>query len=125
MMVFDTDFGKLGIMVCYDVFFAEPSKLLAMQGAEVVAMPIWGGNEWLAKARSIEGRFTLVASGYDHPTYIQNPMGDRLSEAKANGTAAYAEVDLNQNHREKFLGDMKARRMRETRLDLSSAAQLR
>ncbi len=125
MTVFDTDFGKLGIMVCYDVFFSEPSKLLAMQGAEVVAMPIWGGNEWLAKARSIEGRFTLVASGYDHPTYVQNPMGDRLSEAKANGTAAYAEVDLNQSQREKFLGDMKARRMRETRLDLSPAAQLR
>ncbi len=125
MTVFDTDFGKLGIMVCYDVFFAEPSKLLAMQGAEVVAMPIWGGNEWLAKARSIEGRFTLVASGYDHPTYVQNPMGDRLSEAKTNGSAAYAEIDLNQSQREKFLGDMKARRMRETRLDLSNGSLVR
>lgn len=121
MQVFDTDFGKLGIMICYDVFFAEPAKLLAMNGAEIVAMPIWGGNEWLAKARSIEGRFTLVTSGYDHPTYIQNPMGDRLSEAKANGEIAYAEIDLSHSHREKFLGDMKARRLRETRFDVLTA----
>ncbi|MBM3763588.1 MAG: carbon-nitrogen hydrolase family protein [Acidobacteria bacterium] len=118
MQVFDTDFGKLGIMICYDVFFSEPTKSLAMQGAEVVAMPIWGGNEWLAKARSIEGRFTLVSSGYDHPTYIQDPNGDRLSQASQNATLAYAEIDLAKQYREKYLGDMRARRMRETRLDL-------
>ncbi len=116
--VFETDFGKLGIMICYDVFFAEPAKALAMMGAEVVAMPIWGGNEWLAKARSIEGRFTLVASGYNHPTYIQDPMGERLSQAGENGSVAYAEVDLNRRHRETGLGDMKARRMRESRFDI-------
>jgi predicted amidohydrolase len=118
MSVFQTDFGKLGIMICYDVFFAEPAKELAMQGAEVVAMPIWGGNEWLAKARSIEGRFVLVSSGYDHPTYVQNVLGDRLSEAASNGAIAYAELDLNASVRENYLGDMKARRMRETRMDL-------
>jgi predicted amidohydrolase len=119
LSVFDTDFGKLGIMICYDVFFSEPAKSLAMQGAEVVAMPIWGGNEILAQARSIEGRFTLVASGYNHPTYIQDPNGERLSIAPVNASLAYAEVDLNRRHRELGLGDMKARRMRETRLRLS------
>ncbi len=108
-------------MICYDGFFAEQSKALALLGAEVVAMPIWGGNEWLAKARSIEGRFTLVASGYDHPTYIQDPNGDRLSEAKTNASIAYAELDLSKQYREKWLGDMKARRMRETRLDVLTA----
>ncbi len=116
--VFDTDFGRLGILICYDVFFAEPSRLLAQQGAEVVAMPIWGGNEWLAKARSIENRFHLVASGYNHPTYIQDPNGEHLSAAPTNGTLAYAEVDLSRPHREQWLGDMRARRMRETRTDL-------
>lgn len=118
LSVFETDFGKLGIMICYDVFFSEPAKALAMQGAEVVAMPIWGGNEVLAKARSIEGRFTLVASGYDHPTYVQDPYGERVASAPQNRSVAYAEVDLNQRYRERWLGDMKARRMRETRLDL-------
>lgn len=124
MQVFETDFGKLGIMICYDVFFAEPANQLASLGAEVVAMPIWGGNEWLAKARSIEGRFTLVASGYDHPTYIQDPNGERLHQAPTSGTIAYAEIDLAKQYREKYLGDMKARRMRETRNDIEASLKV-
>lgn len=118
--VFETDFGKLGLMICYDVFFSEAAKSLAMAGAEVIAMPIWGGNEILAQARSVEGRLFLVASGYDHPTYIQDPNGQRLSEAPLNGSIAYAEVDLNRRYREAFLGDMKARRMRETRTEVNT-----
>jgi predicted amidohydrolase len=116
--VWETDFGKLGVMICYDVFFAEPAKALAMRGAEVVAMPIWGGDEVLAKARSIEGRMFLVAAGYDHPTYVQDPGGIRLSEAKENGSVAVVDVDLAKAYRQKHLGDMRARRMRETRVDL-------
>ncbi len=114
MKVFPTDFGKLGLMICYDVFFAEPAKALAMQGAEIIAMPIWGGNEILAQARSIESRAFLAAAGYDHPTYIQDPNGERLAHAKDNASIAYAEIDLNRRYREKYLGDMKARRQRET-----------
>jgi predicted amidohydrolase len=116
--VFETDFGKLGLMICYDVFFAEPAKALAMRGAEVIAMPIWGGDETLAKARSIEGRLFLVASGYDHPTYVQDPNGNRVGESKGNGSLAEATVDLSKAYRLKHLGDMRARRMRETRGDL-------
>jgi len=41
-------------MICYDVFFADPARALATKGAEVILMPIWGGDETLAKARAIE-----------------------------------------------------------------------
>lgn len=113
--VFQTDFGKLGLMICYDVFFADPANALALGGAEVIAMPIWGGNETLAKARSIEGRVFLVAAGYDHPTYIQDPNGERLATATKSPSIAWVEVDLARPYREEFLGDMRARRSRETR----------
>jgi predicted amidohydrolase len=114
MKVFSTDFGQLGLMICYDVFFAEPAKALAMRGAEIIAMPIWGGNEILAQARSIESRAFLAAAGYDHPTYIQDPNGERLAHARENMSVAYAEIDLSRAYREKWLGDMRARRQRET-----------
>jgi len=52
--VFDTRFGKLGMMICWDVHFPEVARNLSNQGAEVIAMPIWGDNPALAKARAIE-----------------------------------------------------------------------
>ncbi|MGZ8920971.1 MAG: carbon-nitrogen hydrolase family protein, partial [Limisphaerales bacterium] len=52
--VFETDFGKVGLIICWDVQFPEPSRAMARKGAEVLLLPIWGGNETLAKARAIE-----------------------------------------------------------------------
>jgi predicted amidohydrolase len=116
--VFDTDFGRIGLMICYDVFFSDPAKALAAQGAEVILLPIWGGNEVLARARAIENRIFLVTSGYDHPTYIMDPYGERVSEAKERGTAAVATIDLNRSYAEQYLGDMKQRRPKEARIDV-------
>ena len=42
--VFDTRFGKLGMMVCYDGFFPEVARELTNRGAEVIAWPVWGCN---------------------------------------------------------------------------------
>ena len=79
--VFRTDFGIVGMMICYDVFFSDPARGLATKGAEIVLMPIWGGDQTLAKARAIENQIYLVASGYNHPTYIMNPEGERIAVA--------------------------------------------
>lgn len=116
--VFDTDFGRVGLMICYDVFFSQPAHTLAARGAEVILLPIWGGDEVLAKARAIENRIFLVTSGYDHPTYIMDPYGERVSEAKQRGTAAIATLDLNRKYTEQWLGDMRERRAKEERTDM-------
>jgi len=84
----------------------------------VILLPIWGGDETLAKARAIEHRIFLVTSGYDHPTYIMDPYGERISEARERGTAAIATLDLNRKYRDKWLGDMRERRAKEARTDV-------
>ena len=117
--VFRTDFGIVGMMICYDVFFADPARWLAAAGAEIILLPIWGGDEILARARAIENKVFLVASGYDHPTYVMDPDGERLSQAAGRGQAAIATVDLNRRYLDKFLGDMRYRRMKELRLDVA------
>jgi predicted amidohydrolase len=116
--IFHTDFGTVGLMICYDVFFADPARALATRGAEIILMPIWGGDETLAKARAIENKVFLVASGYDHPTYVMDPNGERISIAPQLGSAAISTIDLNKRYRDKFLGDMHGRRMKELRLDV-------
>lgn len=34
--VFDTELGKIGMMVCYDLFFPEVPRILALKGAEII-----------------------------------------------------------------------------------------
>ena len=116
--VFQTDFGTVGLMICYDVFFPDPAHALARKGAEIILLPIWGGDETLAKARAIENKVFLVTSGYDHPTYIMDPDGNRIASAPKNGDAAISTIDLTQRWWDPQLGDMRARRMKEERVDV-------
>jgi predicted amidohydrolase len=116
--VFRTDFGTVGMMICYDVFYADPARALATEGAEMILMPIWGGDETLAKARAIENKIFLAASGYDFPTQIYDPDGEIIAVAPERGMAAVATIDLSRRYWHHQLGDMRARRMKELRLDI-------
>ena len=42
--VFETRFGKVGMMICYDGFFPEVARELSIRGAEVIAWPVAGCN---------------------------------------------------------------------------------
>lgn len=117
--VFRTEFGTVGMMICYDVFFPDPARALAARGAELILMPIWGGDEVLAKARAIENKVFLATSGYDFPTYVMDPDGEILALAREQGKLAIAEIDLNRRYWHPHLGDMKARRAKEWRRDVA------
>jgi predicted amidohydrolase len=116
--VFETDFGKVGMMICWDVQYPDPARGLALRGAEIILMPIWGGNVTLAKARAIENHLFLVTSGYDYPTHVIDPNGKILATAAGDGAAAIATVDLNKRYVDGWLGHMRSRFMKELRLDV-------
>ena len=116
--VFDTDFGKVGMMICWDVQYADPARGLALRGAELILMPIWGGNETLAKARAIENHLFLASSGYDFPSLLIDPDGETLARTEQDGEIASATIDLNKRYVDPWLGDMRARFYRELRGDI-------
>jgi predicted amidohydrolase len=111
--VFDTDFGRVGMMICWDVHFPEVARALAVRGAEVILMPIWGGNETLARARAIENQLYLVASGYDFKTAIFDKTGHPLAETTEDPSVLISEVDFNERQLWPWLGDWRARIWRE------------
>lgn len=111
--VFDTDFGRIGIMICWDVTFPEPARALAQQGAEVIFLPIWGGDVKLAQARAIENQVYLVSSTYDMITAIFNLEGDVMKQATEDGQVVMADVNLNEQKLWPWLGDFKNRIPRE------------
>ena len=118
--VFETRFGKVGMMICWDVHFPEVARHLSNRGAEVIAMPIWGGNPALARARAIENQVYLVSSTYtdnDRDGMISGVWdheGTLMVKNDAQwGKVLVAEVDLNQRTHWNWLGDFKARIERE------------
>ncbi|MCU0871911.1 MAG: sulfatase-like hydrolase/transferase [Pirellulaceae bacterium] len=111
--VFDTDFGRVGMMICWDLSYPEVARRLASQGAEVILMPIWGGQELLARARAQENQLYLVTSGYDFRTAIFDRTGDTLVQAETDKAVIVTEVDLNQRQLWPWLGDWRSRVWRE------------
>jgi predicted amidohydrolase/tetratricopeptide (TPR) repeat protein len=112
--VFDTRFGKLGMMVCYDGFFPEVARELSNRGAEVIAWPVWGCNPLLASARACENHVYLVSSTYEDIsrnwmlTAIYGHDGQPIVRAENWGTIIVSEVDLDQRLQWNSLGDFKA-----------------
>ena len=112
--VFDTRFGKLGMMVCYDGFFPEVARELANRGAEVIAWPVWGCNPLLASARACENHVYVVSSTYEDIarnwmiTAVYGHDGLPIVHAETFGTIIVTEVDLDQRLQWNSLGDFKA-----------------
>ncbi len=111
--VFDTDFGKIGMMICWDVTFPEAARTLAFKGAEVIFLPIWGGHLTLAKARALENQIFLVSSTYSMKSAVFDQEGEIMKEATDEDPVVVVEVDLNKRKFWPWLGDFKNRIKRE------------
>lgn len=112
--VFETRFGKVGMMVCYDGFFPEVARELSNRGAEVIAWPVWGCNPLLASARACENHVFLVSSTYTDlsqnwtQSAIYGRDGRTLAHAEDWGSVSMVEVDLGKPWLWTSLGDFQA-----------------
>lgn len=121
--VFETDFGRVGLLICWDVQFPEPARALALRGAEVILLPIWGGSEELTRARAIENHVFLISSSYDMRSMVLDPTGQVLAEATKDKPLALAELHLDRAIVQPWLGNMKPRTQQERRPDLQVEPQ--
>jgi predicted amidohydrolase len=105
----DTDFGKIGFMVCYDLRFPELCRTLVLEGSRIVMIaaqwPLSRQAHWetLVKARAIENQVFIMAANrcgkderqeYAGHSMIISPWGAALAGAEYEETELIAEIDL-------------------------------
>jgi predicted amidohydrolase len=107
--VFDTSIGRIGIQICYDWRFPEITRVLALNGADVIAHPTNSPSqareiaEFMTRARAAENAvFFLTAnrcgaeggSTFFGWSQIVDPHGRRLAEAGDAEALVIADLDL-------------------------------
>ncbi len=108
--VFNTEFGKLACMTCYDIRFVELARKYALQGAQAIIVvanfPAPRSNHWriLLQARAIENQLYIIAcnrvgdAGNNHffgNSMIIDPWGNIITEAGETEKVLTGKIDFN------------------------------
>ena len=80
IVAFDTDCGKIGILICYDVEFPELSRILADEGMDILFVPFLTDTQngfsrvrHCAQARAIENEcYVAIAGSVGNLPKVQN-----------------------------------------------------
>ena len=127
--VFDTEIGKIGIMICWDTGFPEIARCCALKGADLLVVSTnWEdpyADDWdlITKARAFDNTLHLVAAnriGDDGKTLssfghskITGPTGREiaaLDERKEGYISAELDLSLTQKERARYYTFFKDRR---------------
>ena len=73
--VLKTDFGTLGMMICYDSWFTDVAELLSLKGAEIILFPNAGYYRSLMPARAADNCVRVVASSWNSGYGVWDTVG--------------------------------------------------
>lgn len=110
--VFATGIGRVGMLICYDAWFPEPSRVLALKGAEIIALPTRTGlhsaSDHILRTRALENHVWIVGANvtgtfeekevawtYVGRSQIVSVFGEVLAEAReGEEETIYATIDV-------------------------------
>lgn len=115
LCVFDTDFGRVGMMVCYDLRFPEVARSMVLQGAEIILCPAEfpagkvlppRTDHWdvLVRATALQNlTWTVACNNFGTTPAGENPFGRSMcvdpwgtvvAQCGGHEDVVYAEIDL-------------------------------
>jgi predicted amidohydrolase len=57
--VFDTPLGRIGVLICYDAWFPETARILALHGADLLCVPANAPDDWVPEEQR-RGDLTML-----------------------------------------------------------------
>lgn len=115
LCIIDTDFGKVGLMVCYELRFPEVARTMVLEGADIILCPAEfpGGNplpprtdHWdvLVRSTALSNiTYTVAVNNFGKTpggeipfgrSMIVDPWGTVVTQCKAEEDIAYGYIDL-------------------------------
>jgi predicted amidohydrolase len=100
--VFETELGRIGILICFDRQNPETSRILALKGAQIIIIPAFGrwtddiSEDILLRARAYENSVYVV---HVHPwnTFVVDPEGSIISQSRWHDeNIVLAKIELNE-----------------------------
>lgn len=108
--IVDTEFCRIGIGICYDIRFPELSRLMALQGAELLAFPgvfnnVTGAAHWelLVRTRAVDNQtyVAAVSAARDNSssyraygnTMVADPWGNVICRAGEPEEIVFADIE--------------------------------
>ncbi len=92
--VFECDFGKLGIQICWDVQFDDGWASLAEKGAELVAWPTASPATAQPASRAARHRYYVVSSTWREDAAVFEPTGLVAAQVEPPGEVLVHQLDL-------------------------------
>ncbi|MFC1716005.1 carbon-nitrogen hydrolase family protein [Candidatus Poribacteria bacterium] len=92
--VFDLDFGRVGVQICFDVCYDEGWEALAAQEAELVLFPSAAPGVSALISHAYRHAYYIVASTYRPPAIIVNPLGHEIAKAANDREVVVVRIDL-------------------------------
>jgi len=86
--VWDTNFGKIGIGICWDQWFPEAARIMALKGAEILFYPTAIGDELMSEYDSSEAWQRVMqghAAANIMPVVASNRIGSESVKGQTNG----------------------------------------
>jgi len=91
--VFECDFGKVGVQICYDMAFDEGWEVLGRKGAELVVWPSQWPGQINPSARALRHGYFVVTSTWRNNASLIDPTGHVIREIREDGVFV-EQIDL-------------------------------
>ena len=92
--VFDCDFGRVGLQICFDIDFDAGWEALGRQGAELVIWPTQSPGQIRPAFRAMRNNYFVISSTWRNNASIQDPTGHTIKEIRGADGVFVEQIDL-------------------------------